>query len=1565
MNRNKRAGAFCLIFVIAISFFLIPLSPNFLNYDYEQPTNQSEFIHSSGETIYNQEWLDNNGFSTQDEWFYNKGAQGDNSTTDANISGGSANYIVVGEDSSFSLTAGEANSSSWYGWGIYNNGDFLLPDGRDINSTGLYIYHFLDENEDGGAGQVHNFPSAHFRKNVSLPNDMSNFEIASASLDVIYNASVDYTVDTPLDVHNPAEITQPYPGFGIGDSATFYVEISDLARTYSFRVAENKTKYLGQWNSSAAYPSILTITDRLLETVSEEDLITALNLALEKDANHSDFTITIGIDIYCEDNSNVGDKDKWDALIIKSCNLTIAYQRKVDKFSSVSWNQIGNRISGSNIHVSAANLKFNYTIDQGWPTSLSPFSEIRIIINNNQHPQTVRLSSATTSWQEAKVGGFDVTNLILKDINISVCLQIFIANTFSLSNNISISIDDVYLNITYVESFEDYGTESQLFLETANKTSDPFIQIPLGNTVNITIKYLDNQTGSHISGATIQLSGKVSVQLTENGPLEQYSTVIDSTDLEIGIWSMTVTAQKSNYKTQIIPFFVEVVERPTDLQLYVNDIIKTVNNTVNIKYNEPMNITVFYRDDLTSQHLSGANVTITSFGDLTEVNEQYSITINSDALNLGFNVLTINAQSENYTSQLIQLYVEVFKRATEFELYVNDAQKANNDIIQIEVNQILNLTVFYRDDVTKAHLNGAEVTLLTVGNFSEIGNQYNYTLNSNNLSLGFNVLSIIAQIGNYESQSIQIYVEVYDIASELLLLVDDTPTIALETIKVEVNQFINLTVFYSDNVTKLHISGATVSLGWDNFTETGSQYYYNLNTNDLDQGITIVTIEAQFSTYQSQTIQIYFEVVERATELKLHVEGDEKVEKDTIRVNINQLLNVTVFYQDNLTKLHLSGAIVDFIGLGPFTELATQYYYSLNTSDLGLGFNAITISAQLNNYQFQNIQIFIEVVEKATELKLYVEDEEKVEKDTIQVEFNQLLNLTIFYQDNLSKTHLSGANITFIGIGNFNDIGTQYYYNLNSSDIGLGFNVITITAQLDDFQSQIIQIYVDVYEIPTELELVLNDYTRDDKYTLEVEVNEFINITFFYRTNSTKQFLNNANVELIGWGNFSEIGAQYNFTINTNDLEQGITVLTINAHYTNYLTLSVQFYVKVIERSSDFRLLYEGTQINETDTLSVEVNQFLNLTVFYQDNITIQHLSGATISLLGAGNVTHYFSDIGGQYYYLLNTNDLKQGITILSVLAYLENYQPRSFQFYVKVSERASEISLFLNSEEKTIDPVYELPFSSILNITVKYSDNQTKTHISGGIIQLIGGAYSDILPEIIAMNQYTLLLDTTNLKVGVNLFTIIAHANNFQVKSLSLRITLNKIATIISTTSGNSYFNIKPSDHFLLSLELTDFDFGGPITNANVTYRWAYGQGTLLDPEDDGTYEDELENIPTGTYTITITASAGDEYNFEIYKITLNVVSVTPPDFTMLVILIAGVFGALVVAFTLYEVRFKYPAIVRKSRKLRKKIKKGKKTKPIKDIASREDLVKEQFESNVETIQYEKKTENGIKEK
>ncbi|MFX1266907.1 MAG: hypothetical protein ACFFAK_02985 [Promethearchaeota archaeon] len=1232
MNRKKYM-VFGMIIILILSSVIFLYKNTIISSSNIKQIDDENLLHTSGQNIYNKEWLDNNDFSTQAEWFYTKGAQGDNSTVDANISNEQANYKVIGDNNTYDVLAGEVNSSTWYGWSIYNNSDYLLPDVAEINATGCYIYHYLDEGESGGAGQVHNFPSVHFRKNISVPNDMSDYEIISTSLEVIFNATVDSNVDAPGDIVGQS---------AIWDSATFYVEIADLDLSYAFRVGEYKTTDLGQ-----DFPPVLSLSDRELIYVSENDLITALNLALEKDPSHSEFTIILGVDIYCEDN-DFPDYDRWEALIFKSFNLTFTYRRIVDKFSSISWNQIGNQISGGNIYVSQANLKFKVKMEREWPTALSPFSEVRILINDNPHSETLRLSSVNTTFQDAKAGGFDVKNLILKDVNITLSIQVFIANNFDLGRNITFSIDEVYLNITYIETFPDYGTQSRLYLNTEERTADPYIQIPLANSLNITITYFDNLTLNHISGATVKLEGKISRDLTEN--LEQYSVTISTSELGIGLWSLTVIAQRSNYQSQSISFFVDIIERPTEFQLFVDSDDRTNNNTVKVKYNELMNITAFYRDYASKLHLSGANVSITGIGNLDEINEQYNIILNSNSLGLGFKVLTIMAKLQNYTIRTFQLYVEVFDRTTELRLYVNSTQKFNNDIIQVEVDKYLNLTTFYLDDILKTHLSGATISLFGIGNFSEVGN---------------------------------------------------------------------------------------------------------------------------------------------------------------------------------------------------------QYYYSINSIDLNPGFNVLTINARLNNYETQTIQIYVEVFEKASEILLFVDSNPKSDSDTVQVEVNQLLNVTVFFRDDLTKQHLSSAT-----------------------------------------------------------------------------------------------------VQLIGWGMFSEIDNQYNFTINTNDLEQGITILTIYANLSHYQSQNIKFYVEVTERATELKLYIDGIQRNETDTIQAEVNQFLNLTVYYRDNLTKFHLAGATVVVIGIGN----FSEISNYYNLNLNTNDLEHGISILTVFAHIDNYQPQTFQFYVEVSERASKIELFLNNIDKTADPVFDTPIGSILNITVRYIDNQTDVHISGGNVQLIDGSLMENFTEFLALNQYTLYLNTSKLKIGVNLLTIIAHANNFQIKTLNLRITVSKINTLINTSTGESFFSIKPGEGITLSIVLSNIDFGGTIKNATVTYRWAYGQGELQDPDNDGIYEAILRNVPAGTYTITITAFAGDEYDFESYEITLNVVAVAGVDLSWLIFTLMGAFGTLIIVFISYQTHFKYPPMVRKIRKLKKKIRKGKKIKSI-SLNNRKEIMKNNYNDQIKILDFEKK--------
>ena len=570
--------SYLFIIVIILNFFLVfPFSNN----NSFNSNNMSD-LKPSGTRIIQNQWLKNNNFSTQDFWYYTKGAQGDNSTVGADISSDQANYNILGEERIKEIST-PLNDGTWI---QFRNDIFLYPDTAMITSDGCYVDHQYDES----VNQTRNYHSVHWKKNVSMGTDMSKFSINSASLEALFNATVNINIDVENDNISPQ--------FGIGDFATFYVLISDLDFTNPYRVANNKTSTLGQDSS----PTITTIPDKPIETVDEEDIITALSSSLDKDPDHSNFTITLGIDIYCEDNFGT-DYDYWDALLIKSLNLTFSYERKVEKFTSISWNQIGNQITGGNLQLKNATLNFNYKIDQDWPTALSPFSEIRIIINNNRFAETIKLGDVTSIFQEAKVGGFDITSLISKDVNITVSIQVFIANTFGLGQNITISIDDVFLNITLFETFPNLEPNLHLFLNGLNRTLDPFIEVYTGQNLNVTVKYFD-ESGSYISGGLIQLKGTGFVEdIIEDINLQQYSVIINTTEkLILGNNLLTITTQKLNYiSKQLIP---------TISVRQINAKFDSINelDTINIEPGSNAVISVRLNDTDIDQQIIGAVV---------------------------------------------------------------------------------------------------------------------------------------------------------------------------------------------------------------------------------------------------------------------------------------------------------------------------------------------------------------------------------------------------------------------------------------------------------------------------------------------------------------------------------------------------------------------------------------------------------------------------------------------------------------------------------------------------------------------------------------------------------------------------------------------------------------------------------------------------------------------------------------------------------------------------------------------------------------------------------------------
>ena len=344
-------------------------------------------------------------------------------------------------------------------WSDFNNPEFpISPDNNGSSTAGLWIDHEWDE----GVDQTRNTPSIHWKRNITMPVNMSDYIITSASIEVIFNATVTAQGTNPLQPHihgieRPGDYTegQFLPGdtqFGIGDFATFYALISDIENNNKFQIAENQTTDLGQDS-----PEVNNYSDTLLNPIPQDVLISYLNTVLEDD--NYNFTITLGIDIYCEDNEYNVDIDTWNSLIMRSFNLTFTYKKKIDQFTAVTWEQAGDQITGEDTQITNAEFNFDYKINQTWPYNDSPNSEIRVFINNKQYNETIKLSLAEESLKGAYQNNLDLTSFISKDVNISLSIQVYLADEFGLDEDIMISIDNVFFEITYVEITSDISEE--------------------------------------------------------------------------------------------------------------------------------------------------------------------------------------------------------------------------------------------------------------------------------------------------------------------------------------------------------------------------------------------------------------------------------------------------------------------------------------------------------------------------------------------------------------------------------------------------------------------------------------------------------------------------------------------------------------------------------------------------------------------------------------------------------------------------------------------------------------------------------------------------------------------------------------------------------------------------------------------------------------------------------------------------------------------------------------------------------------------------------------------------
>lgn len=458
LKLNKRLFLFILLAIIIVIIAFPSIS------SFSQLKRKTDIKIKTSGTIdhLNELWLENPTFEDPIEPTWYPIIQGDVSDVYTSPSINQANIIIVGESREKEVLLNTATQSNWM---AFNKSDLEIVPQRasvpyyGVDDDGAWASHWWWEGESGG--QPKNTPRMHWKTNVSMPVDMSDYIITSLSFNAIINASVDRNIDVDGDttarwVPDIRSINQ-YQTF---DYAQFYVEISnlDIDELNTYRIAFNQTRVLG--NDTLSLYDI----EGYIGAYGEQAIIDAINNVLAADPGHNNFTIVLGIYMYCEDNYSSTDRDSWDDLRFKFLNLTFSYEKKINQFTFGSWAQDLDEVSGSNVRITDANLNFKYKIDKNW-TDSSQNSKLRIFINERKFDQTISLIDYiySSSFQEARTGGFDIAEILLPYENFTLSIQVFLAEDFALDSNISISLTDVYLYISYTETFPDPIPEPLLF----------------------------------------------------------------------------------------------------------------------------------------------------------------------------------------------------------------------------------------------------------------------------------------------------------------------------------------------------------------------------------------------------------------------------------------------------------------------------------------------------------------------------------------------------------------------------------------------------------------------------------------------------------------------------------------------------------------------------------------------------------------------------------------------------------------------------------------------------------------------------------------------------------------------------------------------------------------------------------------------------------------------------------------------------------------------------------------------------------------------------------------------
>jgi hypothetical protein len=243
----------------------------------------------------------------------------------------------------------------------------------------------------------------------------------------------------------------------------------------------------------------------------------------------------------------------------------------------------------------------------------------------------------------------------------------------------------------------------------------------------------------------------------------------------------------------------------------------------------------------------------------------------------------------------------------------------------------------------------------------------------------------------------------------------------------------------------------------------------------LGEAVDTLTVFAEKDNYNNQFLPFVVEVFEKQTDLILFLNGENKTEDAFIELPIGTELNISARFIDIDGNIIDDGKVELFSNTIEtnltYSENNSQYTVILDTkSDLVLGVNILTITAQGTNFETQNLNIRVTVRRRQTGITPGFEEEESSirpgESFTIRVSLKDLdFNQTL-------------ANVSFtyrwrFGEGELTDQDGDGVYTHTLTNVPEGTHTVTVTAFAgDDYELDTLEITLVSSRPPEEFFLI-------------------------------------------------------------------------------------------------------------------------------------------------------------------------------------------------------------------------------------------------------------------------------------------------------------------------------------------------------------------------------------------------------------------------------------------------------------------------------------------------------------